>query len=58
MNKSKKSSIVHSLAIEKEISILKAQANHLIKYMANQVNALTNDKLKNDLENVEDYDGN
>ena len=54
-NLSKKSEtcIVDGIGIEREISILKAQAYHLIQHMAQQMDAVDDEKLENDVHNVQ-----
>lgn len=50
--------IVHDVATNKEIYIPKAQASHLIELIANQVDAIDDDRLENDLYDMEHYANN
>ena len=57
-NQSKKSKtcIVDDMRTEKEISILKAQVYHLIQYMAQQMDTVDDEKLENDVHDVQHCD--
>ena len=57
-NLSKKSEtyIVDGIGTEREISILKAQAYHLIQHMSQQMDAVDDEKLENDVYDVQQCD--
>ena len=59
-NQSKKSEtcIVDGIGTEREISIPKAQAYHLIQHMAHQMDVVDDGKLKNDVHDVQNCDSN